>query len=66
MKERDARGRHAREEGAPALEAHENRFYSLSEGAEDSYWLRGSQRDKCSREEKQLSIEENTRSFVHM
>ena len=39
-KERGARGRHAREEGAPAREAHENRFNSLSEGAEISYWLR--------------------------
>ena len=39
-KERGARGRHAREEGASAREAHENRFNSLPESAEISYWLR--------------------------
>ena len=42
-KEQDARGRHVREVGAPAREAHENRFNSLSESVENSYWLRGSQ-----------------------
>ena len=31
-----------REVGGPAREAHENRFNSLSESAENSYWLRGS------------------------
>ena len=39
-KERGALGRHARKEGAPAREAHENRFNSLSENAEIFYWLR--------------------------
>ena len=36
-REGDARERHARREGAPAREAHENRFHSLSESAEGSY-----------------------------
>ena len=39
-KERGVRGRHAREEGASAREAHENRFNSLPESAEISCWLR--------------------------
>ena len=34
-----ARGRHARGERAPAGEAHENRFYTLSESAENYFWL---------------------------
>ena len=49
-KERGKRVRLTRREGAPARrEAHENRFYSLSESAENSYWLRDSREDKCSR-----------------
>ena len=36
-KERGARGRHAMGDGAPAWEAHENRFYSLFECAENSF-----------------------------
>lgn len=47
-KERGARRRHAREEGAPTQEAHENHFNSLSKGVEDSYWLSGSRGDKRS------------------
>ena len=47
MQERTGR---ARVEGTPAREAHENRFYSLSESAEICYWLRGFRVDKCSRE----------------
>ena len=39
-KERSARVRHARGEGTPAQEAHKHCFYSLSESAENSYWLR--------------------------
>ena len=31
----------------PAREAHEYRFYLVSESREDSYWLRGSRGDKC-------------------
>ena len=52
------RERHASGEGAPAREAHENRSYSLSESAENSYWLRGSRADKCSRWARKLSIKE--------
>ena len=48
-KERGERVRLAKREGAPAREAHENRFYSLSESAENSYWLRDSRENKCSR-----------------
>ena len=36
-----ARGRHARRDGAPAGESHENHFYWLSESVESFYWLRG-------------------------
>ena len=32
-----------------AREAHENRFYSLSESAENSHWLRDFREDKCLR-----------------
>ena len=32
-----------------AREAHENRFYSLSESPENSHWLRDSREDKCLR-----------------
>ena len=39
-------------------EAHENRFYSLSESAENSCWLRDSREDKCSREARKLSIDQ--------
>jgi len=37
-KELCARGRHAMGDGAPAREAHENRFYSPFESTENSYW----------------------------
>ena len=41
------RGRQTKGEGAPDQEVHEYRFYLVSESLEDSYWLRGSRRDKC-------------------
>ena len=66
MKERVAQGRHVRGEGALAQEAHENRFYLLSEGAENSYWLKDSQGDKRSRWARKLSIKGNRRLFVNM
>ena len=46
MKERVAQGRQVRGEGALAQEAHENRFYLLSESAANSYWLKDSQGDR--------------------
>ena len=66
MKERVAQGRHVRGEGALAQEAHENRFYLLSESAENSYWLKDSQGDKRSRWARKLSIKGNRRLFVNM
>ena len=55
-----------RGEGALAQEAHENRFYLLSEGAENSYWLNDSQGDKRSRWARKLPIKGNRRLFVNM
>ena len=66
MKERGARGRHVRGEGVLAQEAYENRFYLLSESAENSYWLKDSQGDKRSRWARKLSIKGNRRLFVNM
>ena len=49
LKSEFARERQASGEGVAAREADENRSYSLSESAENSYWLRGSRGDKRSR-----------------
>ena len=65
MKERGARGRHVRGEGALAQEDHENRFYLLSE-RRNFYWLKDSQVDKHSRWARKLSIKGNRRLFVNM
>ena len=55
-----------REVGAPAREAHANRFNSLSESAENSYWLRGSRGISVRVRRKNLSIKKSTISFVNV
>ena len=58
-KERGTRG-----DGAPALESHENRYYSLSESAEISSWLRGSRVDKCSRKHEVVCWTRQWKSYI--
>ena len=51
-----ARGRHARDEGAPARKANENHFTSHSVSAEISNWSRGYRGKKLPRGARKLSI----------